>query len=236
MRIVPLKRPGRARRLGDNPRMAPTAQALLTQPERFAVIEDIEHAAIGAVIGKYLKVLTPVTIGYVLVLMAVVLAMVYALFSGVVGSSLWAAVQPMIGLAVGAFVLLPVHELIHVACYKACGARDASVAFDRQQMTALAVADGFVATGSQFYWIAAMPSLMLCSLLGIGAVLLPSQSPLLFGAIAAHWFISVGDWALINLTWLNRDAQVYTFDDVAAKRTYFFRRSLVSADVKNGQL
>jgi hypothetical protein len=112
-----------------------------------------------------------------------------------------------------------------VIAYRLCGARQATMQFDPKTLVALAVADRFVATGCQFYFIAAAPSIMLCALCVLLALLVPSVAPVCIGAFAVHAMAALGDWALFNLAWLNRDAEVYTLDDVAARRTYFFRRS-----------
>jgi hypothetical protein len=203
----------------------PSPEALLTSPERYALIENIDHAAIMGPINTYLKKLTPITIGYGVVVLAGFVAWFVAMVNGMSQSGLWPAVQPFLGLFIGAFVLIPVHELIHIIAYRLCGARQATMQFDPKTLVALAVADRFVATGRQFYVIAAAPSVVLCGLCVLVALLVPSVAFVCIGAFAAHAMAALGDWALFNLAWLNRDAEVYTFDDVAARRTYFFRRS-----------
>jgi hypothetical protein len=200
----------------------PSPEVLLADSGRFSIIEDIPHEAMGKVLTKYLSHLTPVTALYALALIGAVALMLASLFDDAFGDALLSAFLPLIGLAVGAIVLLPVHELIHIAAYRLFGAKQATMQIDPKQLMALAVADRFVATKRQFYVIAAAPSVVLCSLCLLLVALLPPFAPMFASALFAHALISSGDWALFNLTWLNRHGEVYTFDDVPGKRTYFF--------------
>lgn len=131
------------------------------------------------------------------------------------------------GYAVLAFVvLLPVHELIHGVVYQAFGARDVRYGMSLRNFYAYAIAHRFVANQRIFSWVALAPFMVINGLLILAILFFPTISFFLLGVLLLHTAGTSGDWALINFLWLNRQRQVYTFDDAHEKKSYFYANSL----------
>lgn len=122
----------------------------------------------------------------------------------------------------GFFLLLPVHEAIHGLVYKLLGARDVRYGILWRQGAVYAAAHHFVADRRQFTWVALAPFLIINGVLLAAALVLPEQRPLLLAMLFWHTSGTAGDFALLNYFWLNRGREMYTYDDVDGKISYFY--------------
>ena len=129
------------------------------------------------------------------------------------------------GFAVLAFiVLVPVHEAIHGIVYKLYGAPDVRISVSFRKLYAYAIADKFVVSGRAFALVAVMPFLIINGgLIGVG---LFSETYRFFAIclLLVHTGGTSGDWAMLNYLWLNRERKIYTFDDAARSKSYFYER------------
>jgi hypothetical protein len=128
-----------------------------------------------------------------------------------------------IGMIVLPLICIPIHELLHVIPYYLSGAKNIRVGMDLKQYLFYVTAHRYVATPLQFRIVAWTPFLIISIGLVLLVFLLPglwkwSLSLFLF----AHTTMCAGDFALLNLYYLNRDKKIYTWDDVDKKEAYFY--------------
>ena len=130
------------------------------------------------------------------------------------------------GLAVLAamVVLLPIHEWIHGAVYRACGARDVRYKLEWRHFYAYAIAHQFVAGRRHFSWVAVTPFLIINLALMLASIWLVPHQFFLLAVLLIHTAGTSGDFAMLNFLWLNRREEVYTFDDAEEKVSYFYKR------------
>jgi hypothetical protein len=129
----------------------------------------------------------------------------------------------VIGVLVLPLICIPLHELFHVIPYYLSGAKNIRVGMDLKQYLFYVTAHRYVATPLQFRVVAWTPFLIISIGLVLLVFLLPglwkwSLSLFLF----AHATMCAGDFALLNLYYVNRDKKIYTWDDVDKKEAYFY--------------
>lgn len=122
------------------------------------------------------------------------------------------------------FPILLIHEVIHALVYRYYGAKDVRITGALRSGMAYATAPGFVADGREFFWLAIMPFLLINSLLVVFAVALEPARFVLTGLLLAHTHGTSGDFAMLNYLWLHRNQEVYTYDDAAEAKSYFYVR------------
>jgi len=128
-----------------------------------------------------------------------------------------------IGLIIFPLICIPVHEFLHIIPYFLSGAKNIRVGMDLKQYLFYVSAHKYVAAPLQFRIVALTPFLVISSGLIILVILLPglwkwSLSLFLF----VHSTMCAGDFALLNLYFLNRDKKIYTWDDLDKKEAYFY--------------
>jgi hypothetical protein len=201
---------------------APTIAELHEDP-RFAVLYEIGHADIATALRPYLYDLAVIPIAYWLANVAVLAWLVSVGYASELGllHGVWIA---CLGVTIAWLVLLPVHEWIHAAAYRAIGAKQVAVTYRLRSLTAFCTADRFVASGGRFVWVCIAPSIALNLPLAAAVLMTPEGSIrlALCGALLFHLSAASGDIALINLVRSVRDGSVWTYDDLAAARTLFF--------------
>ena len=129
--------------------------------------------------------------------------------------------------AIGSIILplicIPVHEFLHIIPYWLSGAKNIRVGMDLKQYLFYVSAHRHVATPLQFRIVALTPFLIISAGLMFLVLFLPglwkwSLSLFLF----VHATMCAGDFALLNLYFLNGDKKIYTWDDVDKKEAYFY--------------
>ncbi|AQG80215.1 DUF3267 domain-containing protein [Spirosoma montaniterrae] len=129
----------------------------------------------------------------------------------------------LIGVAVGFFVLLPIHEFIHGLAFRRIGAPNVGYGYSLKNLMVYAYSQNFPATTREIAFVAVMPFLVITIALIIGWVLLPVCAVFWAGLLLLHTSACIGDFVLINYHRKNQHRTVYTYDDVdGARMTYFF--------------
>jgi len=131
----------------------------------------------------------------------------------------------VIGFAVLPVICIPFHEFLHAVPFLLSGAKNLRVGMDLKQYLFYISAHRYVASPLQFWIVALTPFLVVSTLMIILIIQLPglwkwSLSVFLF----AHATMCAGDFALLNLYFLNRDKRIYTWDDVDKKEAYFYEK------------
>ena len=128
-----------------------------------------------------------------------------------------------VGMIILPVICIPVHELLHIVPYYISGARNIRIGMDLNQYLFYVTADKYVASPIQFRIVAWTPFFIISSGLLLLICLLPglwkwSLSIFLF----AHATMCAGDFALLNLYYINKDKKIYTWDDFDKKEAYFY--------------
>jgi len=114
-----------------------------------------------------------------------------------------------------AFLLLPIHEYIHVLAYKSQGAEHTSYDANLRKFYFLAVADQFVASKREFQVVALAPFVVITS---VGLVLLvfatPFWSMTVLGTLLTHTAFSYFDF--------HKNKEVVTYDDKVNRISFFY--------------
>jgi hypothetical protein len=130
-----------------------------------------------------------------------------------------------IGLIILPLLFVPVHEILHVIPYFVSGARNIRFGMDLKQYMFYVTAHRYVAAPLQFKIVALAPFAIISICLLVLIAVLPglwkiSLSVFLF----VHATMCAGDFALLNLYFLNRDKEIYTWDDADKKEAYFYEK------------
>ena len=136
------------------------------------------------------------------------------------------AVDFTLSLAALFVVILPLHEALHAAGYRLCGARDIRWDYSLRMAAVWVIAHRFVAERRTFVFVALAPFVVLNALLIAGAIAFPAHAVLLLFLLLAHLHGCSGDWSLLNFVWLHRARGFWTFDDADTGKSYFFGRAV----------
>jgi hypothetical protein len=122
-------------------------------------------------------------------------------------------------------ICIPLHEFLHIIPYYFSGAKNIRVGMDLKQYLFYVTAHRHVTAPVQFRIVAMTPFILISVVLAMLILLLPglwkwSLSLFLF----VHTTMCAGDFALLNLYYLNSDKKIYTWDDVDKKEAYFYEK------------
>jgi hypothetical protein len=131
----------------------------------------------------------------------------------------------VIGCILLPLVCIPVHEFLHIIPYWLSGAKNIRVDMELRQYLFYVTAHRYVAGPLQFRIVALTPCLIISLALVFLVFFLPglwkwSLSLFLF----VHATMCAGDFALLNLYYVNRDKKIFTWDDVDRKEAYFYEQ------------
>jgi hypothetical protein len=121
------------------------------------------------------------------------------------------------------FLLIPLHEFIHVLAYKSQGAVNTSYDANLKKFYFLAIADKFVASKKEFRIVALAPFVVI----SIGLfVLFPfvtiNWQISLLGIFITHTACCSGDFGMLGYFDYHKDKIILTYDDKEEKTTYFY--------------
>lgn len=121
-----------------------------------------------------------------------------------------------------AFLLIPLHEYIHVLAYKWVGAENTSYDVNLKKFYFLAVADQFVASRKEFKIVAWAPFTVISSILLLSLFFTnPLWTFSVLGTLLTHAAFCSGDFGLLSYFDFHSDKTIVTYDDKANKISYF---------------
>ncbi len=129
-----------------------------------------------------------------------------------------------LGLVIFFLFLLPLHEAIHAMCFKLLGAPEVGFGYSAKSLMVYAYAQRFVMQLRENALVAAMPFLIITSLLTALLVFVPELQFLWLLLLVVHTLGCIGDFILVKHAWSNRRKAMVTYDDLDEKRTYFFEK------------
>lgn len=193
---------------------------------RFVLLDELNYDRIVDFTAKYIRKRNPsmvifyiFTAGtFLLVIGSLVYGMVYhnREFGGIMKQYLY-------GLIISFSAMIPIHEIIHGIIYVLLGARKVYFGAEFKQFAFYAVADEFVTDKTGFYLLAAGPFLTISILSLLGFILVPGIASYTYISILfLHTTMCIGDFALMSYYDTNRDKNIYTFDDIKNRVSYYY--------------
>ena len=206
----------------DTSNKNPTPQEL-EESDKYKKLRDLDHNEMVPFLLENLKNRNPINAFFKHGTM-ILIALILFVWIGRWNTSLFFA-----GLGVGLIftftVGLILHELLHLLVYKILGAKKTRLKVLWDQGAVAAVADQFVVSEKEFYWLAFTPFVVLTV---AGLVALFMTTGWIFYAVSfflvIHTTACIGDFSLAGYMYENRDQEIYTFDDVENDKSYFFVR------------
>ncbi len=199
--------------------------------DKYKKLQDLDHNEMVPFILENLKNRNPVTAAFkhgTMILIAIVLF---------VWIGRWDTSAFFLGLGAGILFTFTVgvllHELLHLLVYKILGARKTKLKLLLDQGAVAAVADHFVVSEKEFYWLAFTPFVVL-TLAGLTALFL-TYGWVFYGVSAfliMHATACLGDFSLAGFMYEHRKEEIYTYDDVQNDRSFFYKRN---PDIKNSE-
>ena len=189
----------------------------------------LEHKELPVFLRKYLNKKTTISIVYyglnIFFLLVAIFLFVINFQQGMLTNYDW-AYHYFIGFSI-AFLLVPLHEYIHVLAYKSQGAKNTSYGSNIKKFYFMALADKFVANKNEFRIVALAPfisiTILLLLLLTISSY---NWSLTILGILLCHTAMSSGDYALLCFFEFHSDKEVVTYDNVEEKASYFYGRDI----------
>ena len=120
-------------------------------------------------------------------------------------------------------IFIPIHEFLHIIPYFLSGAKNIRVGMDLKQFLFYVSAHRYVASPLQFIIVAFTPFVVISGGLIFLIIFLPGLWKWSFSIfLFVHTTMCAGDFALLNLYFLNRDKKIFTWDDLDKKEAYFY--------------
>ena len=206
----------------NNQKKKPTPEELESE-DVYEKLADLDHNEMVPFIMENLRSRNPLTAIFkhgTMILIAIVLF---------VWIGRWNTNAFFIGLGAGVLFTFTVgvllHELLHLIVYKILGAKKTKLKFLLSQGAVAAVADHFVVSEKEFYWLAITPFAVLTA---AGLVALFMTWGWIFYAVSTflilHSTACLGDFSMAGYMYEHRQDSIYTFDDVENDKSSFYKR------------
>jgi hypothetical protein len=131
--------------------------------------------------------------------------------------------QFLYGLIISLTIVIPFHELIHALGYFILGARKIRFGAVLKHFAFYAVADDFVSNRNAFIFLALSPFIIVSLLNLAGFIFVQGYASYTYiSVLFFHATMCAGDFALLSYFEFHRDKDLYTFDDVGKKISYFY--------------
>lgn len=206
----------------DTNKKKPTPQEL-EESDKYKKLQDLDHNEMVPFLLDNLKNRNPINAAFKHGTMLLI-ALILFIWIGQWNTALFFA-----GLGVGLIFTftagLILHELLHLLVYKILGAKKTRLKALWDQGAVAAVADQFVVSEKEFYWLAFTPFTVLTI---AGLVALFTTTGWIFYSVSffliIHATACIGDFSLAGYMYENRNREIYTFDDVDNDKSYFYVR------------
>jgi len=133
--------------------------------------------------------------------------------------------QYFYGLIISFSIIIPIHEIVHGIVYILFGAKKILFGAELKQFAFYAVAEDFVTGRTGFYILAISPFIVI-SLLNLAGFIFVSgvASYTYISMLFFHTTMCIGDFALMSYYDIHKNKEIYTFDDVKSRISYFYYR------------
>ena len=195
---------------------------------RFVLLDKLHYDQIVEFTTEYIRKRTLSMKFYVFIIIAFFVLQWSAYIYGVTVSQMNAVSllkQFLYGLIISMTIIIPLHEVIHAIGYFILGARKIRFGATLKHFAFYAVADDFVANRAGFIFLALSPFIIVSLLNLAGFIFVPGYAAYTYiSVLFFHGTMCAGDFALLSYFEHHRDKEIYTFDDVKNKTSYFYYR------------
>ncbi len=131
--------------------------------------------------------------------------------------------QYFYGLIISFSIIIPVHEIVHGIVYILLGAKKILFGAELKQFAFYAVADNFVTGRTGFYILAISPFVVISLLNFAGFIFVHGVASYTYiSMLFFHTTMCIGDFALMSYYDVHKNKEIYTFDDVKSRISYFY--------------
>lgn len=193
----------------------------------YYLADSLNHKELIPFVQTYIKKLTWFSVGYWIcnLLLMGIIGFYFIYCKGHEGFTPGKGLSYLSYGFVLAFVLLPLHEYLHVLAYKSQGAEKTSYDANFRKFYFLAIADRFVANRKEFLIVALAPVVTISSFL---MLLLPFSGQLwtltILGSLLVHTSMCSGDFALLSYFEFHGDKEIVTYDDRETGMSFFYAK------------
>jgi hypothetical protein len=205
--------------------MRPTVEQIKNDP-RFQLLDKLHYNDILEFATEYVRKRT-LSMRYYLLLVIVFFILQWSAFIyGILAfdmNTVSLLKQFLYGLIISLTIVIPFHELIHALGYLLLGAKKIRFGAVLKHFAFYAVADDFVASRNAFVFLALSPFIIVSLLNLAGFVFVQGYASYTYiSVLFFHATMCAGDFALLSYFEFHRDKELYTFDDVGNKISYFY--------------
>ena len=206
--------------------MNPRPVDLKEKPE-FTLMDEIDFSSTVPFLMKYIGRFN-LTMGFYFIFLAALLSLIVYLnlnfiFQTEMG---WNTVikYSSFGFFIGALPVIPIHELIHGLACRLLGAKKIVYGVEWKHMMFYAAAHNFVMNRKQFAVVALSPFILITAFFMISASSSEGLRSLMWiSAAFFHGTMCIGDFGLLSFFNENRGKEIYTYDNIHEKKTYFYQ-------------
>ncbi len=194
----------------------------------YELIERLEHQDLIPFVKKYMGVKTFYSRFYFVanVAIATMIAVLIILVESDTLST-WDAITHVSYGFFFAFMLIPLHEYIHVLAYRSQGAEQTSYDVNWKKFYFMAIADQFVANKKEFTIVALAPFVTISvALLLVLFFTDINWSFTVLGTLLVHAAFCSGDFGLLSFFAFHKDREILTYDDKASGLSYFYAKAV----------
>ncbi len=201
----------------------------LHESGKYELIETLDYRSILGFVVKYIKANVPIM--HAFYAFFIITLLVFIIFSALLVINGEMGIFPLLGRAIlymglAMVPIIPLHELLHGLAFKLMGAGKLIFGANFKEMIFYVTVDRFVLNKKQFYFLALTPfavfSFVFIPFLFAEDLYIRWIASLL---LAFHTSCCIGDFGLMAYFSIHgKDADLYTYDDVSTKTTYFFRK------------
>jgi hypothetical protein len=200
----------------------------LHESGKYELVEMLDYRSILGFVVKYIKANEAIMRAfYIFFSITLLLSFIFSALlvaNGEMGIfSLFGRAILYMGLSM--FPIIPLHELLHGLAFKLMGAGKLVFGANLKEMVFYVTVDRFVLNKKQFYFLALTPfavfSFVFILFLFAEDLYIRWIASLL---LAFHTSCCIGDFALMAYFSKDRGVEIYTYDDVLTKTSYFFRK------------
>ncbi len=194
----------------------------------FVLLDELSHNDILGFAGKYLRKRNRTTTFFFAFLLGTLIIMALGTIRGILEPDLHTGkilLNGLYGFLASFTLVIPVHEGLHGLVYWFMGARKIHAGANIRQFAFFVSADHHVVDRKGFKWLAFTPFTVI-GLLCIGGIyFFDGYIIWAFGSLLFwHATMCAGDFALVSYYEENHDKEIYTFDNVPAKISYFYEK------------
>ncbi|KPK84221.1 MAG: hypothetical protein AMS27_10535 [Bacteroides sp. SM23_62_1] len=198
-----------------------------SNPE-FELLDVLHYDGVLNFARKYIRKNTRSMIFFYIFLICTLVLLVGAMIYGMVNHNrafLGILKQYFYGLLISFSIIIPVHEIVHGMVYVLLGAKKILFGAEIKQFAFYAVADEFVTGRAGFYMLAISPFIVISLLNLAGFIFVRGVASYTYlSMLFFHTTMCIGDFALMSYYDINKEKEIYTFDDVKSRISYFYCR------------